>query len=152
IDQFLLGMIAAKCFVRLPELMRKLRLLLPLAAAAVVGVMAGFHILGYHVAKPQPWILLIWSTIEGMVWASFLLVYVSFAPILPQFVSRTFCYVGSISFSIYLVHMVVLQYAVSSRLLIGGVDHPWRCGLLTTLVLTPVIVLISSATYFLIEK
>ena len=112
IDQFLLGMIAAKCFVRFPELIRRLRSLLPLAAAAVVGVMSGFHLLGYHVAKPQPWILLVWSTVEGAVWASFLLVYVSFAPLIPQLVSRVFCYLGSISFSIYLVHMIVLQYAV----------------------------------------
>jgi peptidoglycan/LPS O-acetylase OafA/YrhL len=151
IDQFLFGMIAAKCVVRYPAA-RRLRSFLPLAMAAVIGMMYGFHILGYHVAKSQPRVLLVWTTVEGFVWSVFVVVYASFAPLIPQAVSRVLCYLGSISFSVYLVHMIVLQYAITSRLLIGGANHPMRCALLTTLALIPVIVLIASATYYLIER
>jgi peptidoglycan/LPS O-acetylase OafA/YrhL len=48
--------------------------------------------------------------------------------------------------------MIVIQYAVLAHLYFRSTNHVLRAALLTTLALTPVIVLLSSLTYYLIEK
>lgn len=97
---------------------------------------------------------LIWPTLEGLGWAAFILGYLSIARWLPQRVSALLIALGTISYSMYLVHFVVINIFISHKLLwlVPGLGEHANALLISTVGVLPVVLMISTLTYHVIEK
>jgi peptidoglycan/LPS O-acetylase OafA/YrhL len=73
---------------------------------------------------------------------------------------KTFQYLGDISYSIYMVHALFIFYAIDNFLKILGItfkdneahEVPFYTGLLACILFLLMIIIVSSITYYLIEK
>ena len=160
LDQFALGMLAGLAYARqqgsrgpaaaaagLPGLWRFL--------AAGLLTMASLHV--FHVGGGWPrtgahWIF--WPTWEGTCWAAVILTYLPLSARVPGGLSRALCAVGTLSYSIYLLHYVLLSLSAERGIYLTGLPFsPLVSALLNAgLVLLPVTLLVSAMTYHLIEK
>jgi peptidoglycan/LPS O-acetylase OafA/YrhL len=151
IDQFLIGMLAAGLFLdrnlgeRLPRW-----LVLP-AAGAVVAMLCGFHALGGWPSLAG-WKVL-WPTAEGLVWGAFVLAYLSAARALPEYLSTLLARVGEVSFSIYLLHILVVDLVATRGLFFGvGLGAYGDALVSTVIVILPLVLALSFFTYATIER
>ncbi|WP_373988800.1 acyltransferase family protein [Duganella sp. BuS-21] len=109
-DQFLIGMLAGLLFQQAgPALRRHAGWLLPLALLLVVGNSA----LQAHVARfnavPHSTFWIYWSMLESAGWAVLIVAWVAWERKLPDWLERLLCHGGKISFSFYLLHMMVIN-------------------------------------------
>jgi len=97
---------------------------------------------------------IIWPTIEGLLWAFFIFSYLLVSRYIPRFMSRTLSGIGQISYSIYLIHFIIVHNVIqhnflfnfsSSNLLISAFLN-------TILIILPMTLMISFITYTYIEK
>jgi peptidoglycan/LPS O-acetylase OafA/YrhL len=115
-----------------------------------VVALALFNAAGGWPATPA-W-KLAWPTLEALLWAAFVIGYVGAANAASGLWSRLVARIGEISYSIYLVHFIViwllvrydLTFAFSGRFVIDAV-------LETALVALPSILVIASLTYRFVE-
>ncbi|GAA4904157.1 acyltransferase family protein [Streptomyces coeruleoprunus] len=151
IDQFLLGMLAAWCYLRHRERLRA-GWLPPAALALALGALWGFHQLrGFMSDSP---LKLVWSTLEGAVWAVFVAVYVAGARDRGGAVSRAAARLGEVSYSVYLTHFMVLTVLCEDARLVGALPSlppVWAAFALSALVALPVTVGLSFLTYHAVE-
>ncbi|MFG3495308.1 acyltransferase family protein [Streptomyces sp. NPDC047928] len=151
IDQFLLGMLAAWCYLHHRDLLRA-RWLTPTALALAVTVLWSFNqVHGFVSDSP---LKLLWSTVEGAVWALVVAAYVAGARTAGGALSRALARLGEVSFSVYLIHFMVLtvlcRYAGLADLL-PSLPPVWAAFTLTLLVALPLTVALSFLTYHAIE-
>jgi peptidoglycan/LPS O-acetylase OafA/YrhL len=149
LDQFLLGMALARSMRDHVAWWRPW--ILPVAAVAVVAALWIFHRLGGWPVE-SPW-KIAWPPIEGAAWALFVGGYLTVADRLPGPVSRALAAIGTISYSIYLVHFLVIGQLIAH----GWGWQPTGSGyvnaLLTTACLaTPIILAASTLTYLVVER
>jgi peptidoglycan/LPS O-acetylase OafA/YrhL len=150
LDQFLLGMWAAWWFRQRPLSRRGGALQALLALAAVLVALVAFN-------RAGGWPLVagwkvVWPTLEGLLWAAFLVGYVDWANAGDARWSRPVARVGEISYSIYLVHFVVIQAVLASGLGFTLAGRPLVDAMLTTLLLVlPATLLVSALTYRFVE-
>jgi peptidoglycan/LPS O-acetylase OafA/YrhL len=104
IDQFLIGMGAAILYRTYPD--RGYAWLCPLALVVMGALLFGYSEQG-GASVGANW-KLVWPTLEGTVWAGFILGYLDFAGRLPSWTATLFARVGQISFSIYLLHTAII--------------------------------------------
>jgi peptidoglycan/LPS O-acetylase OafA/YrhL len=150
LDQFLIGMWAAWAFRTWPLSRRTGALLASVALVMAVVALALFNAAGGWPATPA-W-KLAWPTLEALLWAAFVIGYVGAANAASGLWSRLVARIGEISYSIYLVHFIViwllvrydLAFAFSGRFVIDAV-------LETALVALPSILVIASLTYRFVE-
>jgi len=152
IDQFVLGMGAA---LLLRALNGSRYLLLSMffgGAGAVVYMLFWLNHHGGWVS--QVWWKILWPTIEGAVYAVFIVGYVGSKNMFPVLLSNCLCKVGECSFSIYLLHFsIVLMFATRKDL----VFHPTGNSKLDLIfmmfvVVLPVVLVFSMLTYRVIER
>jgi peptidoglycan/LPS O-acetylase OafA/YrhL len=163
-DQFLLGMVVA---LVLPSVMvsaprRHLTLICgAVAAAALIAFFAYFHLNGGYFAfggsYPTPSPVWIWlPTIEALGYAGILAAYLvvpglKFAA--ASYAGQAFAFLGRISYSMYLLHLLVFRFCFGTLQSVGFVASSWEQRVLLLLVFgLPCVVALSAATYFLIEK
>lgn len=150
IDQFCLGMIAARLYVN-RGWVRHLHPAWALAStAAIVGVLVGFNQAGGW-PSVAPWKVL-WPTVEGLMWAAFIVTYLPAGRALPSLLNRAIARLGEVSYSSYIAHMlfihVALHYAPVHLVADGQIN-----GVLTTLfVVFPLTTAFAFLTYSTIEK
>ena len=151
LDQFLIGMWAAWFFRTHPLSPRQGGVLAGLALLAVVAALAGFNALGGWPTTPA-WKIL-WPTVEAVLWAAFLVGYVDAVNAAQGLWSRALARIGEISYSIYLVHYIVihtmvvyaLPYAFSGRFVVDALLN-------TLLFALPATLLVSTLTYRFVER
>jgi peptidoglycan/LPS O-acetylase OafA/YrhL len=149
LDQFLLGMALARSMRDHATWWRPW--ILPVAAVAVVAALAIFHRLGGWPLE-RPW-KIAWPPIEGAVWALVIGGYLTVADRLPALLSRALAAIGSISYSIYLVHFLVIQQLIAHRWGWQPAGNGYVDALLTTAFLaTPIILAASTLTYLVVER
>ncbi|WP_046867290.1 acyltransferase family protein [Microvirga massiliensis] len=103
-DQFLIGMICAAFYRSWDG-----RHALPMCIFALA--LMSLLLFGYNQATAQSWPdgwKILWTTAEGAGWGLFIASYLHVAPRLSKFLARFLAWVGEISFSIYLLHLVVI--------------------------------------------
>jgi peptidoglycan/LPS O-acetylase OafA/YrhL len=151
IDQFLIGMLAAGVFLDRRLEQRLPRWLVVPAGFAVLAMLVGFHALGGWPTEAG-WKVL-WPTLEGVVWCGFILAYLAAASALPARVSSVLARVGEVSFSIYLLHILVVDVVATRHLWLNLGFGAYRDALLTTLgLIVPVVLGLSFLTYATIER
>lgn len=151
IDQFVLGMLAAEAYRRWPGVFRS-RLLF---AAAVVGWLLFYHQFNRWGGFEQPgqrlWVIL--PTLEGLAYAVWTACWLSCPVTLPAWLDDALAWMGKLSFSFYLNHLLVLQACLTVCRRYDLVPATFGTALLFTLVFVlPALTLVSALTFYVIER
>ena len=151
LDQFIIGMMFAivvkKCSIenhglRWGGLIGGLALLLALFTFNRLG--------GWPVVSPWK---IIWPPIEGLLWGATIVGYISFMHEKDNFVLRLIGNLGTISYSIYLLHQVISTLLIDKSIFFASLNNLYlNCFLSTIFIMLPATVIISSLTYHIIEK
>lgn len=150
LDQFLIGMWAAWFFRAHPLSARRGGVLATVALLAVVVALWRFNAAGGWPTTAS-WKIL-WPTCEGVLWAAFVIGYVDFANAAKGLWSRVMARIGEISYSIYLVHYMVIATMVKFALPVAFSGRVVVDALLNTLLFAlPVTLLVSALTYRFVE-
>ncbi len=151
IDQFCLGMIAARLYLLHGWRDRTRAIWFPAAAAAALLTLWAFNRAGGWPVSSH-WKLL-WPPVEGCVWALFILCYLSAGRVLPGALSSPATWVGERSYSLYLIHFVVLKLVIANQIYVRATGVIAYDAVLTTAVVAvPLALLISMLLYETIEK
>jgi peptidoglycan/LPS O-acetylase OafA/YrhL len=151
LDQFLLGMLAAHLLATRPLSRRQSAVLTAGGLAATVVTLYVFNRAGSWLSDAS-W-KIVWPTVEGLLWMVTLLGYLQLASRATGLWSRALCGVGTISYSIYLTHFVVLTLMIRQGWVIRAGDDTFSGALLTTLFLVlPITLAVSALTYTCIER
>ncbi|MEE1756129.1 acyltransferase family protein [Streptomyces sp. SP18CS02] len=150
IDQFLLGMLAAWCYLHHRDRLR-VRWLTPCALVLALGTLWAFNqVHGFVSDSP---LKLLWSAVEGAVWALVVAAYVAGAKAAGGPLPRALARLGEVSFSVYLTHFMVLtvirEYGPPPAP--WGLSPLWGAFLVTLVVALPVTIALSFLTYHAIE-
>lgn len=106
IDAFLLGMIAARIYRQRNLEQLRSWWMIPALGAFFATTFTLNQLGGY---PAQVWWKALWPTVEAFTCTLFVLAYLPFSTRLPRPISRTFAFLGELSFSTYLVHFMVMQ-------------------------------------------
>jgi peptidoglycan/LPS O-acetylase OafA/YrhL len=151
-DQFLLGMLAGVYYGKKFAASRAMDYLAVAGVGLVLVFLYGFNQLGGGGANNYLWIF--WPTLEATVWGIFLLGYLSAARHFNKHISNALVALGTISYSIYMGHYLVLDYFLrhdwDSLLLIA--DPIGTAVLNTLLFMLPLVLSLATATYFCVER
>jgi peptidoglycan/LPS O-acetylase OafA/YrhL len=146
IDQFCIGIIAARFYVG-----RKLSAgwFLPAGLAAALMLCLFNYAGGWPTTDAWK---IVWPTIEGGIWACFIVTYIAAGRLLPYPISWAGAKLGEISYSTYLIHFVVLSAIIKYELYVHLTGDGYYDALITTfLVALPLTVCIGVLTYSTIE-
>lgn len=149
IDQFLLGIIGAWLYVHRRERFRG-RARLAVALSAAILALWAFHLSGGS-HSDSAW-RLVWVDLEGLLWMVVVLAYVATAHGQGR-VSRAVAKIGELSYSVYLLHIVVLYVVIEHRLWLDLPLLPTVADTFVTtlLVVLPLTISVSLVTYHGIE-
>lgn len=152
IDQFLLGMLAGIYYRSYFVAGKRLDYVAIAGAGLVLLLLFGFNRLGGGALNNYLWIF--WPTLEAAAWGVFLLGYLSIARHFHRLVGKALVAVGTISYSIYMGHYLVLDYFLRhdwDSLL--SLSDPLGTAVLNTLVLIlPPVLLLATLTYLCVER
>ncbi|PCI75122.1 MAG: hypothetical protein COB20_13540 [SAR86 cluster bacterium] len=152
IDQFLLGMLAGIYYRNYFVAGKRLDYVAIAGTGLVLVLLFGFNRLGGGAVNNYLWIF--WPTLEATAWAIFLIGYLSIARHFHRLVGKTLVAVGTVSYSIYMGHYLVLDYFLRNdwdSLL--RLSDPLATAVLNTLVLMlPVVLLLAATTYYCVER
>jgi peptidoglycan/LPS O-acetylase OafA/YrhL len=155
-DQFLIGMLCAELAARRPTLFRG-GLQFPLALVVWSGTMYLFDLAGGYFDGPggvpsSSSIWVAWPTIEGLLYAAIIASYLGWSVRIPSRMDRMLAWLGTLSFSLYLNHALIITAAGKATTALGLNTQGVGAGLLFGAVaVLPAAVLLSAATYYLIE-
>ena len=151
LDQFLVGMIAATVASRLTFEARWLRWALPVGIAGIVAALCLFN-QGGGWPNTSGW-RIFWPPVEAALWAMVILGYLTIAHGRHGRVSKVLAALGTISYSMYLIHPTVVDLLTNYGLAFHLPRSPFLSALLTGFVcVIPLTVLVSTLTYHAIEK
>jgi peptidoglycan/LPS O-acetylase OafA/YrhL len=148
IDQFCIGIIAARLAVGM-KMKPNAWWFVPSAIAAGL-ILWQFNRLG-------GWPLIAfwkiaWPPIEGVMWACFIVTYMSLGRLLPHPISWLGSKLGEISYSVYLIHFAVVAGIIRQGLYIRPTGNGYYDALVTTLLVAlPITLAISLLTYRTVE-
>ncbi|MDI3405003.1 acyltransferase family protein [Streptomyces cavernicola] len=149
IDQFLFGMLAAWLFVHHRERFRSPAKVLVASALALVTIWAFNRSHAYAEGRT---VRLVWVDVEGFVWALLVLTYVATVTS-TCLVSRAVAKFGEMSFSVYLLHFLVITVFLARNRWIEPTGNPvWDAFLTTVLGVLPVSLAIAVVTFHGIER
>jgi peptidoglycan/LPS O-acetylase OafA/YrhL len=149
IDQFCLGMIAARWYVEKDWNHLRAAWFMPAAAVAFVMLWQLNRIGGFPLVATWK---VVAPTIEGAVWAFFIVTYLAFGRALPSWLSKPAARLGEISYSLYLMHFVVIYAIVQHGFYVHLTGNGYYDALATTLLVAlPAATAIAILTYETIE-
>lgn len=151
LDEFLLGMLAARLYLRRPGVAAGPWHLFAAALAVLLTLHLFSRAAGFTDMDHPIWI--VWTTIEGLVWAWLLLAYVNCRWKAPGPLERGLAHLGVLSFSIYVMHNLLIPAFNKTVGVLAFKGFPVIDTLLTgALAVVPLVVVLACATYWLIEK
>lgn len=91
---------------------------------------------------------------EALIWASFVAGYLAFARYVPRWIDATLQFLGRISYSLYLIHLIVIWIFAEKGWFfsIGSLSVNQNILLTTVVLFLPVVTAISALTYVSIEE
>lgn len=150
-DQFLAGAVLAWLFHRY-GIPAKLAALFPAIVVGVCAALYGFHLSGGYPGR-QSW-RVAWPTAEAILWAAFIAGYIAFARYLPRLIDSALQFLGKISYSLYLVHIIVIWIFAGKGWYFHLPSLTVNENIFLTIfaVVLPVVIPISALTFASIEK
>lgn len=150
-DQFLIGMIAARLHLRHRSFAMHPLWLLVAGMLVVATVHAFDRVAGFTDFDHPVWV--IWTTCEGAMWALFVVAYINCRWAFPAVVEDWLARLGTISFSMYVMHNLVIAAIAPVA---GSVGFSAKATVNAiaggVLVVLPAVVAVSVVTYLLIER
>lgn len=145
LDQFIIGIIAGIFYLKNSEKLKHILLII----FCCFFIFISFCLL-FMQAKNSWFSATLGFTLEGILWSSIIIIYLSIP--FPNFkkLSRFLAWLGSMSFSMYLFHMPIIFFILKLNWLTP--PHSLKDLLLKTIVILPMIILFSTLTYYTIEK
>jgi peptidoglycan/LPS O-acetylase OafA/YrhL len=155
IDQFILGILACELVAKHINLKLKFIcgaiFIMLLLAFSEFNNLGGFYHIPVYPSTNGLWIIM--PTLEGLMWASLIALYLSADFFLYSRISKIIAWFGAISFSFYLNHMFVIEFVYKIESKMNWLPSSiWNICLNIILVILPITLVFSSLTYFLIEK
>lgn len=152
IDQFLIGMLAGIFYRTRFQQSSRFDLAAIVGMVLVLGSLFIFNQLGGGGQNNYVWIF--WPTFEAGAWALFVLGYLSIARHYPNLVNKSLVALGTVSYSIYLVHYVVLDFFMQRNLdTLLVLENPLGTAVLNVaVIIMPLVIAISAITYYCIER
>ena len=151
LDQFMIGMMIAVVLKHHTIENRRLRWGVPMGGAGLLVALFIFNRLGgwFIVARWK----IIWPSIEGLLWGVFIAGYLALMHGKQHSILRLFEGIGTISYSIYLTHCVVVTLVVDHSLFFVLSYNEYLGPLLsTTIIVLPVTIIVSLLCYHIVEK
>jgi peptidoglycan/LPS O-acetylase OafA/YrhL len=149
LDQFLIGMLAARLFLRVRNKRIPWGWLSLGSLLIVLGVIMQFNLLGGY-PTTQLW-KIVWPPIEGLAWALLLVTYTAFADRVPALISRPMAALGTISYSIYMLHyacLSIIPRVWNPRLATNPNVH----SQLYVVAMLPLLIPLAALSYYVIER
>jgi len=151
LDQFLIGMLVAVFYKTKFHPGPRWDWALLLSVMLLTGSLTLYNQLGGWISNGS-W-KFIWPTWEGLIWGLLILSYCSAARHLPGLFSKAMVAIGTISYSVYLIHYLVINELISRQWLLPISQSPmWNALGNTFLIALPITLLISAISYRWIEK
>jgi peptidoglycan/LPS O-acetylase OafA/YrhL len=151
IDQFLLGMLVALWFRSSYYRPRVLEWAFVPACLLAAGLLWVLNIDGGWPAQ-RSWKVL-WPTLEGGVWALFLISYLALAERIPARVSKALAAIGVVSYSTYLTHFLLVRLVLRHGWIVRFEGDAYTSALWNSaLLLLPASLLVAAVSYHAIER
>ena len=152
LDQFLLGMLAGIYYRNYFVAGKGLDYAAVAGAGLVLLLLFGFNQLGGGGANNYLWVF--WPTLEAMAWAIFVIGYLSIARHFHRLVGKALVAVGTISYSIYMVHYVALDFFLRHDWdSLWRLSDPVATAVLNVFVfMLPLVLLLATISYFCVER
>jgi peptidoglycan/LPS O-acetylase OafA/YrhL len=151
IDQFLIGMLTGVAFQSYKIKQKTATLSLSLLAAILIVSLYIFHRLGGW--PYNSFYKMFWPTYEGVVWGAIIFCYIKSSIPFPKYISKAIIFVGTISYSFYLIHFVIITALINREVCVQLSDNSNINSLLTTFFFAlPITILVSTLTYTFVEK
>jgi peptidoglycan/LPS O-acetylase OafA/YrhL len=151
VDEFVFGMLGFEASRRYGERLGKLWVLVVVSTAWLL-VMHGFNRLGGYYGSVMNPVWIYFPTLEGLFYATIAASYLNLQVSGPRALGRFFAFIGTLSYSLYLNHEMVVKacFSIMSR---AGVDAgtPLRVIGATVFFVFPVLVACSVLTYYVVE-
>ena len=150
IDQFVLGMLAARVYVRQKQALWPALIGFTLALTFILYMLVRYNQAGAWLSVAR-W-KVVWPAVEGFGWAAVIVFYLPLADRLPRLLSAAMAHVGTWSYSIYMLHVVCIS-ALPKLVPFTFGDRPNLSSQLYTLeVLLPVVLPLAALSYYAIER
>lgn len=159
VDQFLLGMLAGKAYVDGKSRHFGTWTLFIFSIVLLAVVTQWFH-LTYGAMFPweqrpmTTWLSIVWPTVQAACFAMIVLSFLNLPVKIPDIIERGLFYIGTISFSIYIVHRIV-EFSIAEILhhrFINITGVPKLDVLLTcTVIEVPILLGVASLAYYAVE-
>jgi len=152
LDQFVIGMLAGIYYCNYFLAGRRLDYVAAAGTVLVLALLWGFNRLGGGAVNNYLWIF--WPTLEAAGWAVFLVGYLSIARHFHRLLGSALVAVGTISYSIYMGHYLVLDYFLRHdwESLLRLSDPLGTAVLNALLLMLPLVLLLGSITYLCVER
>jgi peptidoglycan/LPS O-acetylase OafA/YrhL len=152
LDQFLLGMLAGIYYRSYFVAGKRLDYVAIAGAGLVLMLLYGFNQLGGGGVNNYLWIF--WPTLEAMAWGIFLIGYLSIARHFHCLVGKLLVAVGTVSYSIYMGHYLVLDFFLRHdwESLLDMADPLGTAALNTLVLILPLVLLLATTTYYCVER
>ncbi len=151
LDQFLIGMLVAVYYKTRFQPSRKWDLMMLVSLLTLAVSLTVYNQLGGWISHGG-W-KFIWPTWEAMIWGLLIISYCSAAKHIPEIFSKSLAAIGTISYSLYLIHYLIINELISRQWFLTISSAPmWNALANTILIALPLTLLISALTYRWIEK
>jgi peptidoglycan/LPS O-acetylase OafA/YrhL len=151
LDQFVIGMMFAVMVKHFTIEDQRLRWGVPVGSIGLLLALFVFNRLGGWIIV-SPW-KIIWPPIEGLLWGSIITGYLSLLHGTENVFSRLMASIGTISYSMYLTHYVIVTLVVNHSLFFALPYEPYLGPLLSALfIILPTTIMVSFLCYHVIEK
>lgn len=152
LDQFLIGMLCAGLYVRHKSFFASYVHLVFSVALLLVAVtyLNGRISMLSGDAHIQQWV--VWLTVEAALWGYFILAYLAVPAKYGVKLGRYLCRMGEMSYSIYLMHCLIVVIWVKKVGVIPMLSSPQHNLLLNALLAFPLVLLLAHLSYTAIER
>jgi peptidoglycan/LPS O-acetylase OafA/YrhL len=150
LDQFLIGMLSARLYRHYEARALPWGMLSIAGSAIMFGVIMLFNQAGGWPTTPL-W-KVGWPTVEALAWAGVLVPYARFAQQIPGLISKPLALIGSMSYSIYLLHYTCIQMMPRYVNFKFSDDPNVASQLYVALVVLPVVLALAALTYYTVER
>ena len=115
-----------------------------------MATIVGFNQLGGY-PTVAAW-KLFWPTIEGTIWAIFLVAYLPIGSLLPKIISSPLIFIGTLSYSMYLLHFIFLRSFTTIIPYRFPANLDLHSQLYTGIIILPALIAVSALSYYVIER